>query len=247
MTRPKPRVWQQHPVTQLLAVFIGVVPVYAIVVWSALQSAGETEFQVPDLQYSLINLLIMVFGFGVFMLLILNFLCGERLIELDLKKQQSWMDLRDAILLVLALVAGQMLLGMVAPLFSITEIPEANRQIARELAGDNALLLIWLGPIVWLQAGVFEEFLRTFMLSRLWHVWPKAPGRYLVLAASSLLFGLGHLYQGPFGVLGTTLIGLILGYYYMTRGRVLPLIISHALYDTTVILLLVYATRINII
>ena len=49
--------------------------------------------------------------------------------------------------------------------------------------------------------------------------------------------------QGPLGVAGTALIGLILGWHYLARGRVLPLIVGHALYDTAVLSIMISAAE----
>jgi membrane protease YdiL (CAAX protease family) len=78
-------------------------------------------------------------------------------------------------------------------------------------------------------------------------VWPGFAGRWLVLIGSALLFGLGHAYQGGLGIMGTALIGFVLGWHYLVYGRVLPLIIGHALYDTVVIVTMVSAVRYDLL
>jgi membrane protease YdiL (CAAX protease family) len=55
--------------------------------------------------------------------------------------------------------------------------------------------------------------------------------RYLVVQA--LLFGLGHVYLGPRGVMNAAAIGLVMGGVYWASGRNLwPLIIAHGLVDS---------------
>jgi len=247
MSKLKPARWQQHPLTLITAVILGVGPLYAIVIWSGFASLRNPALRATDVESTLLTLLLVVIGFGGLILIVLRLLNGENLSDLDLKKQTAWLDLTHGLLLVLPLIFSQLLLGIIARFFTIPDISESNRLLAHALAGDSTLLLVWLGPVIWLQAGVFEEFTRVFMLSRLWKVWSGPKARYLVLLASSLLFGLGHINQGTFGILGTMLIGFVLGYYYMKSGRVLPLIISHALYDTTVIVMLVYAAKMGMI
>lgn len=51
------------------------------------------------------------------------------------------------------------------------------------------------------------------------------------LAASSILRGSYHLYQGISAGCGNIIMGLIYGYYYHRTGRVWPLVIAHFLID----------------
>jgi membrane protease YdiL (CAAX protease family) len=57
------------------------------------------------------------------------------------------------------------------------------------------------------------------------------------------MFGLVHIYQGIAGIIGTGLLGLIAGSFYIKYGRVWPLIISHALYDSVQIILALIMIR----
>ncbi len=53
----------------------------------------------------------------------------------------------------------------------------------------------------------------------------------LALAASSLAFGLGHIYQGRAGVLRTGLAGLGFGLLFLLTGSLIPSIVLHAILD----------------
>jgi membrane protease YdiL (CAAX protease family) len=205
-----------------------------------------TGFQLPDLNGMLLNLLVMVVGFGGWLTFLLYIVCGERLESLLLRSGHLITDLDHGLLLACGLLAAQFCLGVIASQLAGVEIPASTILIAETLASDPVLLALWLGPVVWLQAGFFEEYTRIFMLSRLWQVWPGHSARWLVLCGSALLFGLGHFYQGPYGILGTASIGFILGWHYLRFGRVLPLIVAHALYNTVVLLYLVSAARQNL-
>jgi membrane protease YdiL (CAAX protease family) len=237
------RPWQKHPATLLAAVCAGVLPVYALVFISDYTSMTTTGFQLPDMSGMLINLLVMVVGFGGWLTFLLYIVCGERLESLLLRPGQLTTDLNQGLVIACGLLGIQICLSVIADLVFSVEVPASTILIAETLASDPALLALWLGPVVWLQAGFFEEYTRIFMLSRLWQVWPGNTARWLVLCGSALLFGLGHFYQGPYGILGTASIGFILGWHYLRFGRVLPLIIAHALYDTVVLLFLVSAAR----
>jgi len=126
---------------------------------------------------------------------------------------------------------------------AIGQTPPATQSIGAALAADPWLLAFWIGPVVWLQAALIEELTRVFMLSRLWHVWPSSAGRLLAVLGSALLFGMGHMYEGAIGIVGTSVIGLMLGLHYEARGRVLPLIIAHGVYNSAALAYLVAMAR----
>ncbi len=121
--------------------------------------------------------------------------------------------------------------------------PQALITLFRGIANDPLLLAIWLGPVAWLGVAAFEELSRVFMLNRLWAVWSRPFARWLILAVSACLFGLIHVYQGPVAVVAIALQGLVYGWYYMRFGRVWPMIIGHALYDSLQVIQVVIAFR----
>jgi membrane protease YdiL (CAAX protease family) len=105
------------------------------------------------------------------------------------------------------------------------------------------LLALWLGPVVWIGVAAFEEVQRAFMLDLLADISPKARYKVLFLFLSAILFGFAHLYQGPAGIAGTFLFAIVMGLYYLKGGRLGPMIISHALYDSFQIVLAVIQIR----
>ncbi len=77
-------------------------------------------------------------------------------------------------------------------------------------------------------AGICEEILyRGFMI---WYLtyWL---GPWIALGASAVVFGIGHTYQGPRGILLTTLVGAFLAGVYFISGSLYPGILMHALMD----------------
>jgi len=79
-------------------------------------------------------------------------------------------------------------------------------------------------------AGVCEEILyRGLLLAAL------APllGTWPAIAVSSLVFGLGHAYQGVWGVAKTGLVGLVLALLTVSSGSLFVAIILHAVVDLT--------------
>jgi len=51
------------------------------------------------------------------------------------------------------------------------------------------------------------------------------------LAASAILRGSYHLYQGPGAFFGNMVMGVIFGWWFQRTRRVLPLVIAHFLLD----------------
>jgi membrane protease YdiL (CAAX protease family) len=77
-------------------------------------------------------------------------------------------------------------------------------------------------------AGVFEEIAYRGYLMAWFGAWL---GPWGALAASSLLFGFAHLYQGKVGVLVTTILGVLFGWLYLETGSLLLPIALHAALD----------------
>lgn len=90
----------------------------------------------------------------------------------------------------------------------------------------------WSGPVLILAAienGFLEEVLVVgYLLTRLRQLNVNP---WVALAASALLRGSYHLYQGFGGFAGNVLMGLVFGYAYLRWRRLGPLIVAHSLID----------------
>lgn len=181
--------------------------------------------------------------FGGLLVALLYLLCGDNLASLQ-RKAASWVnDLNSGILITFLLLGALILLGIVLNAFGPNEVPDSNIFLAEALADNPLLLTIWLGPVIIIKAALLEEFTRVFLLTRLWKVWGSPADKEACVVLAALFFGLGHIYQGAIGVVGTALIGYILGKAYLKGGRFWPLVIGHALYDITVLMTLVTLVR----
>ena len=107
----------------------------------------------------------------------------------------------------------------------------------RDLVGNPGVALGWL-VIVWTFAAFGEEFVyRGYVLNRMAEAagggsraWP------LAVIATAVLFGIGHYYQGPTGMIDTGFSALVFGGLYLWSGRNLWLpILAHGLSDTIAI------------
>jgi membrane protease YdiL (CAAX protease family) len=91
----------------------------------------------------------------------------------------------------------------------------------------------WRTPVLVLGAlenAVLEEVVVLgFVLHRLRQLnwsWPSA------IVTSALIRGSYHLYQGVGGFVGNVVMGLLFGWLFKRWGRVMPMIVAHALIDT---------------
>ena len=89
--------------------------------------------------------------------------------------------------------------------------------------------------IVWTFAAFGEELsYRGYLLTRAADVLRRSSLAYwTAMVPVALLFGLGHYYKGPSGVLDSTYSGLVLGAAYLVASRNLWVpILAHGMADT---------------
>ncbi|GEL96008.1 CPBP family intramembrane glutamic endopeptidase [Cellulomonas composti] len=83
-----------------------------------------------------------------------------------------------------------------------------------------------------LKNGLLEEVVAVGYLSeRLRELRWSAPA---IIAASALLRGSYHLYQGWGAFIGNVVMGVVFAWYYQRSRRVMPLVVAHTLMDITV-------------
>jgi len=93
----------------------------------------------------------------------------------------------------------------------------------------------WRIPVLLLSAvqnATLEEIVVVgYLVTRLRQIGWQLPA---VIAASALLRGSYHLYQGFGGFVGNALMGVIFALFFIRYRRVLPLIVAHTLIDSVV-------------
>jgi len=108
-----------------------------------------------------------------------------------------------------------------------------------------AIPLYVMIPVVMI-AGVYEDIVfRGFFLGRLRILMATGKswvGDALSVVISSVIFGLGHLYQGWFGVMKTTVAGMCLAILVLLTKSVWPAMIAHAGIDAATIVMLHFLT-----
>lgn len=106
----------------------------------------------------------------------------------------------------------------------------------------------WTIPVLILaslqNAALEEVVVVGYLMTRLRELrW----GPWIILVTSAGLRGTYHLYQGFGPAVGNAAMGLVFGYWFQRTGRVLPLIIAHALLDVVAFVgYLVFADRLGL-
>jgi membrane protease YdiL (CAAX protease family) len=75
--------------------------------------------------------------------------------------------------------------------------------------------------------GFTEELQRAFVLTRFERAFGK-PGLYVALIVDSIVFSIGHLYQGYAAAVEIGITGLLFGLIFLHRRRVLDSMVAHA-------------------
>ena len=141
--------------------------------------------------------------------------------------------------LIMGLLAAYFLLGLM-PLAQSLRGPRWRRAYARayrrqaeEFSGllPDTVVERFGFVLLSLTAGICEEALyRGFLIQYLNGGAPALP-LLAALAASSLAFGFGHLYQGVPAVLRTGVTGIAFGLLFLLSGSLIPGMVLHALID----------------
>jgi membrane protease YdiL (CAAX protease family) len=140
----------------------------------------------------------------------------------------------------LLLLAACMVANLILMLVLHVAVPDYTREhitrlqvIASELAGGLPVTGI---AATMFFVGVYEELTaRGFLLAR---CLTALDGVWAPVLLSSILFGLGHAYQGWIGVAQTAVMGAILAAYTVHWGTLWPAILAHALLNTAAVLAL---------
>ena len=135
-----------------------------------------------------------------------------------------------AVIAVIRLLGGAVIESVTAHFWPPVIAPSG----ANEIAGHPLVALQWLA-IVWTFAAFGEEVsYRGYLLTRAADVGGRTQ-RSLWIAAvlSGVLFGFGHYYKGPAGVVDSGFAGLLLGAaYVLARRNLWVCILAHGFIDT---------------
>ena len=176
-------------------------------------------------------------------ILVLMALVSMRLREggwaaLGFVRPRSW---RLVILLAVGAAVLRMALGdlVIEPVTAHFWPPIVAPKGAELIPHDAMAALAALG-IIWTFAAFGEEIgYRGYLMKRIADVGGGTRAAWIAgMLGSAVLFGFGHVYKGPAGILDSGVAGLILGGVYLLSGRCLwTTILAHGLIDTVAVVL----------
>jgi membrane protease YdiL (CAAX protease family) len=149
------------------------------------------------------------------------------------KRPASWVRL---LLIALAAAALRIVLGdlVIEPLAAHFWPPPIAPAGSEAISGNLGTALTWL-LLVWTWAAFGEEVgYRGYLLTRAADLGGRTTAAYWIgIVVVAVLFGYGHYYKGPAGVVDSGMAGLILGAAYIFSGRNLwASILAHGFIDT---------------
>ncbi|HET6181219.1 MAG TPA: CPBP family intramembrane glutamic endopeptidase [Candidatus Sulfotelmatobacter sp.] len=155
----------------------------------------------------------------------------------------AWLDRGSRGAMVLMGIAAGMLIAIFVP-----AVLALWSEKIRVKAGKAAKKLAFLVPstgeerrwwwAVCLTAGICEEVVYRGFLLHYFHTLPFHLSLPWALVASSVIFGIGHLYQGVGGAVQTAVIGFVFCGIFLVTGSLLVPIVVHAVLDLRVLVLL---------
>lgn len=153
--------------------------------------------------------------------------------EIGFKFPKSW---RNTLLIALGAAALRILLGqfVVDPLTAHFWPPAVAPKGAENAAHDLKVAMEYL-LLVWTFAAFGEEVsYRGYLLNRTADLGRYSrTSQWMAVVVSATLFGYGHYYKGPAGMVDSAMAGLILGAVYILSKRNLWVcILAHGFIDT---------------
>lgn len=152
--------------------------------------------------------------------------------SIGFRRPPSWMRL---LAIALGAAALRIALGIVVEPLAQSVWPSIVAPSGTEaIASSPWTALRWLG-LVWTWAAFGEEIgYRGWLLGRAGDAFGRSPAATaFAVAASSVLFGFGHFYKGPAGVLDSGLAGLVLASaFLLARRNLWAPILAHGFIDT---------------
>ncbi len=112
---------------------------------------------------------------------------------------------------------------------------KAVQTIAWKINNPRILPLVFITAVT---IGYSEElFFRSYLLTE---IIEYTGSRRSSIIAVSLLFSIGHIYQGAGGFLSSFIIGIYFSHLFLKRRRIHSIAIGHALYNFSVLVLSVF-------
>jgi membrane protease YdiL (CAAX protease family) len=152
---------------------------------------------------------------------------------LGLRWPASW---RRTILIAVAAAVLRLLVGtlVIEPVTAHFWPPAIAPSGMKDIAGHGMQALKWF-LLVWTFAAIGEEIgYRGYLINRAADAGGRSKAVYwIAVVLVSVLFGYGHYYKGPAGIVDSGMAGLVLGAAYVLSGRNLWVcVLAHGFIDT---------------
>lgn len=169
----------------------------------------------------------------LFVLALISFRLRDGWSALGLRWPVSW---RRTILIALAAAVLRILVGtlVIEPVTAHFWPPAVAPSGMNEIAGHGMEVFKWF-LLVWTFAAFGEEIgYRGYLLNRAADAGGRSKAVYwIAVVLVSVLFGYGHYYKGPAGIVDSGMAGLILGAAYILSKRNLWVcVLAHGFIDT---------------
>ena len=145
-------------------------------------------------------------------------------------------------------IVGILVASHLLTLESLKAFFNANRPDVEAIVDVTALennpIYFWLSLTVvsFVVGGFREELWRSAFLAGLKALWPtrfsSVAGQLAGVAVAAVIFGLGHMVQGPLAVCLTGMLGFCLGAIMVLHRSIWPAVIAHGMFDATSLALL---------
>jgi len=180
--------------------------------------------------------------FTIFSVTLLLRLSGEKYKDIGFEKQSVFKQLQNGFLFgVLIFILDTIVLS---PILDAVLSQSSSSGLEMSRLFKNAFFLPVFIFIALFKGGFSEELWRIFVLTRFEKILGK-PGLILALIVNSVIFGVGHLYQGVGGMISIGLIGFLYALVYLRKRLALEAVAAHAAFNLIQIILgyIVYSGR----
>jgi len=160
--------------------------------------------------------------------------------EFGLKKPISW--LQTILIAVGGLITVYFVVIITIPLVTRLTGQPVDKSPFDGLRGNVPALIFGL-LVVWTLAAFGEELIfRGYLMNTLARIFRQEKAGWIVACVvNSIIFGIGHTYQGLSGVILLAIVGLLYALFYLGSGRNLWVpILMHGLYDTSAFLVIFF-------
>lgn len=161
--------------------------------------------------------------------------------EFGLKSPTSW--LKTILLAVGGLITIYVVVVLTMPIVIRLTGKPVDRSQFDVLRGNVPALIIGL-LVIWTLAAFGEELIfRGYLMNTLARAFrQEKTGWIAACIVNSVIFGIGHTYQGISGVILLAVVGLLYALFYLGSGRNLWVpILMHGLYDTAAFVIIFFS------